>query len=406
MTEFVVATANFGGGARAVPAAGGATDRADALAAFIGAVSGTRAIDGLPRVVALQEMTRLLKARAPSRRTDYPREIARKCGATSTYFAPAVTTAWYPLAAKWGARWADGIEEMEQGMFACTNGPARLLAPWLDSPRAGRHRGRVINLATETFYRGTRDTEPRVATAHGVRLGTLPGAQFVFLNVHLATLKEEDVGNDRLVRTDGEERSIRRPSTQGRRARSRQLRVIADFIHEVAYGSLRLPVIVAGDFNATADAPEVRAFMKAASLSSVFGSSPAQCWACGQPRPRRAAPSRYFTAKGHKEILARTPAEVAPLLGSGRDASECRISAAECCSRCQAPFFSHKRNFELIDNILYTSSDSPRIPGARTRAALKWRLGLESRPGAMGIRLDTSFSDHLPLWARFAVAPL
>lgn len=76
---------------------------------------------------------------------------------------------------------------------------------------------------------------------------------------------------------------------------------------------------------------------------------------------------------------------------------DCPISAYECCSKCQAPFFTHKRNFGLIDNILYTDS------GKATN--LKWRLRPATDPDQVtrGIRLDTYFSDHLPVWCKFGI---
>jgi hypothetical protein len=384
-----------------VPAAGGEIDRAAAVADFIGNVSGIAAIDDLPRVVALQEMTSLLRLSGPTPPIDYPAEIARRSSTSSVCYVPTVSTRRYPLQKKWGDRWDDGIAEMEQGMFASANGAIRLVAPWLDPPRDEEYCGWVLDLPSDTFYRGTRDTEPRVATAHGVRVSALPGAQFIFVNVHLATLKEEDVRTEKLLPGDGEPRSIRRATPGGSRARERQLGVIADFIREVAYEGLRLPVVVAGDFNAAVDAPEVRAFMDGASLTSVFDSNPDHCWACRVRAPRTPVPSSFFTYPGRKEILARTSAEVTRLLGADAD-TECRMSAAECCRNCQAPFFSHKRNFQLIDNILYTSLDSPRASRDEHTATLKWRLRHDS---TMGIRLDTHFSDHLPLWSTFSVEP-
>lgn len=415
--RFVVASANFGGGARVVPAAGGGTmDRAKAVADFIAAPSGDSAIDALPLVAACQEMSRLLKPPL-----DYPAMIARRFAQAGRpldgYFIPTVTTELYPLSKKWQTLWDAGIQEIEQGMWTCAR-DARLLAPWLDGPRDSRFKGRKLDLpvrgslahggaadspavedrAQGAYYQGNRDTEPRVATAHGVCVTAEQISQFVFINVHLTTLEAERADSLRLAPGDRAERSARRPHPEAARLRAVQLGVIRDFILEVAYAELKLPVIVAGDFNAGVEAPEVISFMADTFLTPVFGPDPGQCWQCAAQQPRGATPLAYFTHPKSKEILAKTPREVALLTGMP-DAPACPLSAVECCAKCQAPFFTHKRNFGLLDNILFTD--------AAKLAKLKWKLApaLDPQRPTRGIRLDSYFSDHLPVWCQFAIQP-
>lgn len=417
--RFVAANANFGGGARVVPALGGVTtDRSKALADFILAPSGNKMTDDLPLIIGLQEMTTLLKCKPPQIPVNFPEELVKHLTQSGQevdeYYGQTVTTKWYPLKEKWQSRWDEGIEEMEQGMFTCAKN-ARLLAPWLEPPRDSIFKGRKIDLPLQevvlefrpqhppckgqfqgAYYRGNRDTEPRVATAHGVSLATDQSAQFIFLNVHLATLKAEDVGTRKLVPTDQQERTVRRPTPQAMSLRYLQLSVLRDFILKVAYQDLRLPVIVAGDFNASMEAPELQSFLEETSMNPVFDPDPVQCWRCGFPKPRVLLPSSYFTHPKSKAILARTAQEVAALVSGGM-AGECPISANECCSKCQAPFFTHKRNFGLIDNLLYT--DSGKVSN------LKWRVSpaADLERVTRGIRLDTYFSDHLPLWCEFGL---
>jgi len=428
--EFVVATANFGGAARAVPAVGGAQcDRSEAVVDFIRAPSGVAAIDCLPSVIGLQEVTRLLKVEPPTSSVDYPHEIVRRLAtggsAVDHYYVPTVTTTQYPLTEKWKPRWDTGIEEMEQGMFVCAHQNATLMAPWLDPLREEKFKGLKLDLPLRacvkeynwrngvvrdrfkaTYYRGNRDTEPRVATVHGVRAGVTAGAHFVFVNVHLATLRAEDAGTRKLLPTDAEERTIRRATSQGSRLRRLQLGVIRDFLLEVVYGALRLPAIVAGDFNASLDAAEVKAFMDDTFLRGVFDATPDRCWKCGSPSPCDSTPRAYYTFHKRKEILVKTRGEVSALLGHEHPQADASpISVTERCSACEAPFFSHKRNFGLIDNILYTDSDSPGLRRLGPNASLRWQVAIDSRPNTRGIRLDTYFSDHLPLWCKFSIQP-
>jgi len=415
--RFVVASANFGGGARVVPAAGGGTmDRAEAVADFIAAPSGDLAIDALPLVAACQEMSRLLKPPL-----DYPTLIARRFAQAGCpldeYYVPTVTTEWYPLSKKWQPLWDAGIQAIEQGMWTCARN-ARLLAPWLDGPQDSQFKGRKLDLPVRelpakcgasdrppadsrsqgAYYQGNRDTEPRVATAHGVCVTATQISQFVFINVHLATLEAERADSLKFAHSDQAERSARRTHPEAARLRAIQLAVIRDFILEIAYTALKLPVIVAGDFNAGAQSQELTSFMADTFLTPVFHPDPGQCWQCGAHQPRGTDPLAYFTHPRSKEILAKTPREVAVLTGM-RDAADHPLSADECCAKCRAPFFTHKRNFGLLDNLLFT--DSAKL------ANLKWKLApaLDPQRPTRGIRLDSYFSDHLPVWCRFAVEP-
>ena len=104
---------------------------------------------------------------------------------------------------------------------------------------------------------------------------------------------------------------------------------------------------------------------------------------------------QYFDRRGQL-----TRKQIHALLEQGFLAGEApnTLWAKEYCSNCARPLFTHKRNFQLVDNILYSD------PEASGRPRLNARIDFDDPALNAGIGDDTYFSDHFPIWSRFRLS--
>ena len=418
--SFVVVSANCGGAARAIPSSSASVvDRSKALGAYIleaGASPGATP----PVVAGLQEMSRF---DAPS--ADRP-SAAETLGLGQNggfYYVPTLSTEWHPQKSKWQVRWDEGACHAEQGVAVCALRGASLHDPEDNKPQscagATPLAGAVIELPVVKFrraqekttanwenwithqvaigdaapyevqfrhsrYLGDRDTEPRIATAHRVRLSA--HSEFVFINLHLTTLREPAADKAPGKKLERAQRSV---SREAEFLRHLQLSEVCSFIWRV-YEDMALPVVVAGDFNTAPDRPDLNQFLENARLKAVFRRT--RCWACdGAPLEEARA---VFSNTRHTTVLTKDAATFEGIAGEAPNT----LWAKEYCSNCARPLFTHKRNFQLVDNILYSD------PEASGRPRLNARIDFDDPALNAGIGDDTYFSDHFPIWSRFRLS--
>lgn len=417
-TPFVIVSANCGGAARAIAASDFSwIDRTKAVGDYIQQASPKGAV-----IAGLQELARFDDPTA--KRPSYAAMMGLTRKAERRFFyVPTLSTGWYPQKKKWQGRWDEGVCHAEQGVAACAVRGAVLHDPEENTPEAcggAAFAGVVLDLPVVQFrrgaaasapgagkswanwithtsqvgdappyelifrhtrYLGDRDTEPRAATAHRVRLDKPKGeaGEFIFINLHLTTLREPAGDKSRGMR------ARRTASPEAEFLRHLQLSEVCDFIWRV-YTDEALPVIVAGDFNTAPDRPDLKQFMANARLRPVFTRD--RCWGCGGAP--LAAPKQVYSNESHSTVLTEDAETFARITGETAQP----VQATEYCSRCSRPLFTHKRNFQLVDNILYTD-------GAPPGASLKARIAFDDPEANAGIGTDTHFSDHFPIWSRF-----
>jgi hypothetical protein len=365
---------NFSGGKRHTGR--GAIDRG-ALRDMARLASDMRTSDGF--IMAVQEMTSSDPG-LPTRAVAFEEALDSKALSS---FIPRVSTAWYPLEEKWGEKiQADGA--YNEGLCVVTGDAGMVLMSWSLAPRQSAGPANVgsstrvidlpnfifpglekdgsqgpwlessivINGTPETvhfrpaYYHGNRNSDPRVAQACllGWRDGPVNGAfnpVCVLVNVHLSTLTSE-------LREGGRGRM---PNSDATFLRSMQLDLIARYVKEVQAETDGLPVIIAGDFNAEPDWPEMVSFADQVASTGLLSS--AVCWKCGTLQRERPLVEFYSRSGVGWDLTTESPAHpTAP-----------RLSTRAVCSNeeCLEPRFTHKGHGQLLDNVFIVPgrNDSP-----------------------------------------------
>jgi Endonuclease/Exonuclease/phosphatase family len=347
--------------------------------------NGVRTDSGV--VLAIQEMTTVVPG-LPTRAAT----VEQAVGQAWSSYVPRVSTAWYPLVEKWGSE-VGASRAHNEGLCVVTAARGLALSPWatLGGPVAVDSPTRVIDLPAlefpepgeaasapdwlhatiefdgvdsevafrPTFYQGSRDSDPRAAQACLLAWlgpdGAAPSPACILVNVHLSTLRRENVNG-----VQG-----RVPCPEATFQRDLQLRLLARFVRSVQ-ATHDLPVIIAGDFNAEPDSPELRTFAEESDSVPLLRAE--VCWNCGARQDIRAeAPFYRLGERGF--ALTLTPQPTKPVFGPVCHNESCR-----------EPRFTHKHNLQLIDNVFVT----------RARAGTPGKLA----PGKPRVELGWAYSDH------------
>lgn len=372
---------NFSGGKRHV---GSSLVDEDGMPEMVRLASSLRSDGGL--VMAIQEMT-TTETGLPTRAAALEDHLATDLST----FVPRVSTAWYPLVEKWGAEVGRSGAQSE-GLCVVSDRTGLTLLPWvaLDGPTSVSSLTRIIDLPAfefpelegdlgtdpwlessvrlgdsqrkvwfrPTYYRGSRDTDPRVAQACVLGCVGADGAPepvCILINVHLSTLKRESVAGV----------SGRVPSVEAAFQRIVQLQVISRFVQSVQLSS-GLPVIVAGDFNAEPDSEELVSFARNTHSQPLLGAD--VCWKCGARQGARTELPWYRTSNTGFG-LSREAVTLEPIYGP-----VCSNDA------CREPRFTHKQNRQLIDNVFVINPPN----------GSSWR----ARAGVPRVDPSWSYSDH------------
>jgi hypothetical protein len=390
---------NFSGGKRHAARGSMMDAGADAVREMAHLTAGVRGTGGF--VIAVQEMTTDDPA-LPTRAVALEEALGADVRSS---FVPRVSTAWYPLKDKWGEKIEPGGAHNE-GLCVVTDDVGLALVPWSDAPWSAAAGPGSVNSPTRildlpsacfpdtetgpfireewiqafveidgqpepivyrpTFYRGTRDSDPRVAQA--CLLGWLeagrPGvftAACVLINVHLSTLSTELPQPGRQGRT---------PTPQAIFLRRMQLDLIARYVSEIQAETEGLPVVVAGDFNAEPGWPEMLAFARQTGTAPLLGGQ--LCWKCGTRQSERDEVLFYAGSEGGWDLTTnRLSIYQRP-----------ELSTRAVCSNpdCLEPRFTHKGHAQLLDNVFL-------LPA---RGHCEWQV----TPGIPHVDVGHAYSDH------------
>jgi Endonuclease/Exonuclease/phosphatase family len=386
---------NFSGGKR--HAGRGAMD-GDALQGMARLADSVRTEGGF--VLAVQEMTTDDPA-MPTHAAAF--EEALTLGARSS-LVPRVSAAWYPLKEKWGEKIAPGGAHNE-GLCVVTGDAGLALVPWssapwptiagpvsvmsptriLDLPNLSfpdtesglsaddgwLQASVVINGTSEqvayrpAFYRGTRDSDPRVAQACLLAWLEAEGpnahsAACVLINVHLSTLTTELQAGVR----------GRIPTPEAIFLRRIQLDLIALYVREIQAETAGIPVVVAGDFNAEPGSPEMLAFAERTGSAPLLDAQ--RCWKCGTIQAERPEILFYAHTKGGWDFTIHPQ--------SADQEPELRTRAVCSNEECLEPRFTHKGHGQLLDNVFI-------LPAGNDYS---WEI----TPGAPRVDVGWAYSDH------------
>lgn len=262
-TEFVVMTINAAGGSRARQTQLDPKQIATDLSKLISATIGTDSPIGMPDIIAVQESHQVWIIRGGDAFLETSRELAQRLGSSySTYFSEYLDSDSHAHRNKWRQPAFYGFGRVKQGNAVITN---KSLAqwPWDLPPRGYPGYNRLApaistQISRATLYStGNRDTEPRNLIVVPLSLGQeeqeeqVKKASLYFMATHLTTLNEEKDKHGR-----------RKPTKRASKVRRAQVHEILRVVDELRKAERNakqepIPIILAGDFNATPGSLEI-----------------------------------------------------------------------------------------------------------------------------------------------------
>jgi len=201
------------------------------------------------------------------------------------------------------------------------------------------------------FYRGNRDSDPRVAQACLLAWSDKSDPNSyspacVIVNIHLSTLTTE-LRKDRTIHG-------RLTSAEAIFLRGAQLDLIARYVREVQELADGIPIVIAGDFNAEPDSPEMISFANKTGSPALL--SPGICWKCGTLQKERPEVSFYAQSENGWDLTMN------PQSPDGNP-FKWKLDTRAVCSNdeCMEVRFTHKWHQQLFDNVfvLPARSESP-----------------------------------------------
>jgi len=171
-----------------------------------------------------------------------------------SYFSPYLDSDHHAHHKKWKRPMYKGFLRVKQGNAIITNKDTAQW-PWDFPPESYPGYNKCAPLSTQIsraalFSTGDRNTEPRSLMVVPLSVG---GISLYFIATHLATLKGEDRHNNRTPQ------SVK--ASDVRLAQVHEILKIVDNLRkaECEKGTNHRPIILAGDFNAQPDSPEINA---------------------------------------------------------------------------------------------------------------------------------------------------